>query len=270
MAITATHSSNFASKYGPWALVTGASGGIGRSFAIELAKSGIYVILIARRIAELESIADSLRTAFGVQCKVVPADLSSNDGIAQVIDGTKDLDVGLVVCAAGFGTAGPFVHGNLSNELDMIQVNCSATTSIAWSMGNRLIERGQGGLILLSSIVAFQGVPRSAHYAATKAYVQTLAEGLRLEWKRHRVDVLSVAPGPVDTGFAARSNLTMGNAASPSVIAVQSLRSLGKQGTVRPGWLSKLLGYSLTMTPRSIRVRIMALVMGGMTRHLGS
>ena len=270
MAITSTHPSYFASKYGPWALVTGASDGIGRSFAIELAKSGIHVVLVARRLAELERIADSLRTTYGVQCQVVPADLSSNEGIAQVIDGMKDFDVGLVVCAAGFGTAGPFLHGNLANELDMIQVNCSALTSIAWTMGNRLIERGKGGIILLSSIVAFQGVARSAHYAATKAYVQTLAEGLRIEWKRHGVDVLSVAPGPVNTGFAARSNLTMGNAASPSVIAAQSLRALGKQWTVRPGWLSKLLGHSLAMTPRFIRIRIMALVMGGMTKHLGT
>ncbi len=270
MAITATHPSYFASKYGPWASVTGASDGIGRSFAIELAKSGIHVVLIARRRAELERLADSLRTTYGVQCRVVPADLSSNEGIAEAMSATKDLDVGLMVCAAGFGTAGPFLRGDLTNELDMIQVNCSAVASIVWTMGNRLVERGKGGIILLSSIVAFQGVPRSAQYAATKAYVQTLAEGLRIEWKRYGVDVLSVAPGPVNTGFAARSNLTMGKAASPTVIAAQSLLALGKLGTVRPGWLSKLLGYSLAMTPRFIRVRIMALVMGGMTKHLGT
>lgn len=255
--------------YGPWAFVTGASDGIGKSFAIELAKYGLHVVLVARRQPELEQLAAALRTAYGVQCRVVPADLSSSAGIAQAIAGAKDLDVGLVVCAAGFGTAGSFLRGNLANEMDMIQVNCSAQTSIVWAMGNRLVERGRGGIILLSSIVAYQGVPRSAHYAATKAYVQTLAEGLRIEWKPHGVDVLSVASGPVRSGFSARSGLKMGNAASPSVVAAQSLCALGKKGTVRPGWLSKLLGYSLAMTPRFMRVHIMALVMGGMTKHLG-
>jgi short-subunit dehydrogenase len=120
---------------------------------------------------------------------------------------------------------------------------------------------------MLSSIVAFQGVPGSAHYAATKAYVQTLAEGLHLEWKGHGVDVLALAPGPVATGFAERAKLYMTNAASPDVVAEQGLRALGRVGTARPGLLAKLLGYSLAMTPRWGRIRIMRMVMRGMTRQ---
>jgi uncharacterized protein len=110
-------------------------------------------------------------------------------------------------------------------------------------------------------------VPWSANYAATKAYVQTLAEALHLELAPAGVDVLVSAPGPVATGFARRANLMMGKALRSSDVARATLEALGRGTTVRPGWLSKLLGYSLAMLPRSGRVRVMSLVMGGMTKH---
>ncbi|MBK1646168.1 short-chain dehydrogenase [Thiocapsa imhoffii] len=261
-----THPS-FLNRYGPWALVTGASDGIGQSFAVALARRGMDVVLVARRREKLESLAQKMRQEHSVQCRVVAADLTTAEGLAAVLEATSELEVGLAVCAAGFGTAGPFLDGDLDNELNLLQLNCGATTALSWHFGKRLATRGQGGLILLSSIVAFQGVPRSAHYAASKAYVQTLAEGLQLEWRGRGIDVLAVAPGPVNTGFASRSQLNMGKAESPDVVAEQSLKGLGRGGTVRPGMLSKLLGYSLAMTPRWGRTRIMGLVMRGMTRH---
>jgi hypothetical protein len=119
-------------------------------------------------------------------------------------------------------------------------------------------------------VVAFQGVPRAAHYAATKAYVQTLAEGLRVELDPLGVDVIASAPGPVRSGFEARADMKMAQALAPGVVAAQTLDALGRRGTVRPGWLSKLLGWSLAATPRPLRVRIMKQVMGGMTAHQGT
>ena len=124
----------------------------------------------------------------------------------------------------------------------------------------------RGGIILLSSIVAFQGVPGSANYAATKAYVQSLAEGLALELKPFGVDVLAVAPGPVNTGFAKRAGMHMGKALAAKDIAQVSLNALGKRTTTRPGWLSKLLGYSLAMLPRWGRTRVLKQVMRGMAK----
>ena len=116
----------------------------------------------------------------------------------------------------------------------------------------------------MSSLLAFQGVPGAAHYAATKAYVQSLAEGLRLEMARKGVDVLSVAPGPIDSGFAQRANITDGMSQGPMVVAQQALRALGNKGTIRPGSLAKFLDGSLSMLPRRGRVRIMQQVMSGM------
>lgn len=259
----------FLYRYGPWAVVTGASDGIGRSFAIALARRGADLILVARREWELELLADNLRREYAVRCRVVAADLSTAGGIAAAVRGCAQEDVGLVVAAAGYGTSGPFLEGDIENELGMLRVNCGAVTSLSWHFGRRFAARGRGGLILMSSIVAFQGVPGSAHYAASKSYVQTLAEGLGAEWGSRGIDVLAVAPGPVNTGFAKRARLNMSKAESPDVVAEQSLNALGRAGTVRPGMLAKVLGYSLAMTPRWGRIRIMGAVMGSMTRHHG-
>lgn len=122
-------------------------------------------------------------------------------------------------------------------------------------------------MILLTSLVGWQGVPQSAHYSATKAYVQSLAEALRVELKPKGIDVLACAPGPVHSGFAMRANMVMSAAVLPPVVARESLRALGRKGTVIPGGLSKLLTYSLLPLPRVLRTRILAQVMAGMTKH---
>jgi short-subunit dehydrogenase len=119
----------------------------------------------------------------------------------------------------------------------------------------------------MSSLVAFQGVPKAATYAATKAFVQTFAEGLRAELETHGVDVLASAPGPVRSGFEARADMKMSVALSPPVVARATIEALGRKGTVRPGFLSKGLEASLAPLPRRARVRMMGMVMGGMTKH---
>ena len=124
--------------------------------------------------------------------------------------------------------------------------------------------RGKGGIILMSSIVAFQGVPNSANYAATKAYVQTLAEGLSRELGPSGVSVLSSAPGPVHTGFASRAGMQMGGATTAQTVARATLNALGQSTTTRPGLRSKLLGYGLGTLPRGIRSRILGTIMKGM------
>jgi uncharacterized protein len=254
-------------RYGPWAVVTGASDGIGRELALSLARRGLDVVLVARRARALEAVAAELRASHGVEALVVTADLSERSGVAEVVARAAGLDVGLLVAAAGFGTSGRFVDGDVEAELDMIDVNCRAVAALTHHFGARFAARGRGGIVLMSSLVAFQGVPRAANYAATKAYVQSLAEGLRLELAPSGVDVLSSAPGPIDSGFAKRANMKMGMAGTPESVAEETLEALGRKGTVRPGWLSKLLEWSLSLLPRWGRVRMMGVVMGGMTKH---
>jgi short-subunit dehydrogenase len=257
-------------KYGPWAVITGASSGIGHAFAIGLGAAGLNLVLVARRREALEKLAGDLQSRFGVAARVIAADLAHETGIDTVQTGTHDLDVGLLVASAGFGTSGPFLDGALAQELEMLQVNCGALVALSQHFGQRFAARGRGGLVLMSSIVGLQGTPYAAHYAATKAYVQALGEALHVELAPLGVDVIASAPGPVNSGFAARAGQRMGAALEPVDVVEPTLKALGRRATVLPGLLTKLLVYSLALLPRQLRVRIMGRVMHGMTRHRSS
>lgn len=235
--------------------------------ARRLAELGCAVVLVARRRPRLEELATELAERHGIETRVVAADLATGDGVERVLEATRPLDVGLLAACAGFGTSGPLVDGDLADELAMVDVNCRAVAALSHDFARRLVARGRGGLVLMSSIVAFQGVPRAANYAATKAYVQSLAEGLRVELAPRGVDVVASAPGPTRSGFADRADMRMDRAVDAATVARETLTALGRRTTVRPGLLSKLLGYALAMLPRWGRVRVLTAVMGGMTRH---
>lgn len=252
----------FKDAFGPWAVVTGASDGIGRAMAIEIAQRGVNLVLAARRADELAIVAGRARE-LGVETRVVAADLATAGGREALISRTADLDVGLFVPAAGFGTSGPFLDAEVATELAMVELNCGAVLALTHHFAARLATRGRGALVLFSSIVAFQGVPKSATYAATKAFNQSLAEALRLELGPHGVDVMALAPATVESGFAARAGMKMGAAASAESVARAAVRAIGRRGTVRPGALATVLELALKL-PRWARSRIMAQVMGSM------
>lgn len=249
-------------RYGPWAVVTGASSGIGREMARQLAAQGLSIVLVARSAATLEAVARELPAG---GARVLPLDLSERGAVERLLEATVDLQTGLLVHAAGFGSGGAFLDQPLDRETAMLNVNCRAALELAHGFGCRFAARGGGGIVLMSSIVAFQGVPRSAHYAATKAYVQSLGEALADEWKADGVDVLVAAPGPTHSGFAARAGMKFGGASSAEEVARETISALGRKSRVVPGWRSKMLFGSLMTAPRTVRVRIMKAVMKSMT-----
>lgn len=255
------------SNYGPWAVVTGASSGIGRESALCLADAGLGLVLVARRQDVLVQLSKEIDNRFGVQTLIVATDLSCEEGIHAVQQATKDLDVGLFFASAGYGTTGSFIDNSIEQELDMLNLNIRTVLAMSWYFGRRFAERGHGGIILISSIVGFQGMPNSANYAATKAYVQSLGEALNVELAPYGVDVLTSAPGPTNSGFAERAGQRMGAALEASVVAEKTLKALGNKATVLPGFLSKLLVYSLALLPRQLRVKIMGRVMHSMIKH---
>lgn len=257
------------SAYGKLSLITGASDGIGRAFAEELAAAGFDLILVARRDAELQRVATTLRQRYGISVDTFPIDLSAPTATARLLEATRKREIGLLVAAAGFGTSGTFVTNEIDVELQMVDVNCRAVVELSHEIGRRMAERGRGGIILFGSLVGWQGTPVAATYAATKAFIQCFAEGIGHELDRSGVDVLSCAPGPVDSGFASRANMTMGASDSPLQVARDSLRALGRRRTVVPGRVGKLLTWSLALLPRQSRVTIMGRVMRGMARSSG-
>jgi len=261
------HSDTFRQRYGPWAVVTGASDGIGRAIARELAARGLDLVLVARRSEALATLGEELERDFQIQARPLAADLSQPAERRRMERELSTTPVGLLVAAAGFGTSGPLLDSRVADESAMLEVNCAAVLEQCHHFGGRMRDRGRGGLVLLSSLLAFQGVPRAAHYAATKAWVQTLAEGLVHELRPAGVDVLCAAPGPVRSGFASRAGMQMGLAVDPATVGRDVVRALERRRfLVRPGALSWLLEFSLKPLPRFIRVRILSQIMAGMTR----
>lgn len=254
-------------KYGAWAIITGATSGIGLELATQLADAGFNLIINARNPDKLKSVEHDLTLTYPIQVKTVEADLSESPGIDKLIQASQNLDVGLLINNAGYGTSGLFTGTSLYAEINMLRVNCESVLSLTHYFSRKFMLQKRGGIIFLSSLVAFQGVPFAANYAATKAYIQSFAEALSVELKPSGIDVLAAAPGPVDSGFGQRANMKMNGTLKPSQIGVPILSALGKQRNVVPGMLSKLLLYSLRTVPRFAKISIMKLVMGGFTKH---
>jgi hypothetical protein len=247
-------------------LVTGASSGIGKEIAVQLASAGFNLILTARRKPLLDELSKYLSSDYSIKVQTVSADMAEEGDVQLLIEYSKAFEIGLAVLNAGFGTSGKFIQASLETELTMLDVNCASLLSLTHHFARRFSEQKRGGIILMGSLVGFQGVPNAAHYAATKGYVQSLGEALAVELKPNGVDVLVAAPGPVETGFAARANMRL-SGLKPEDIGVPILNALGRTSSVLPGTLTKVLVYSLRTVPRWAKVRIMNLVMGGMTKH---
>lgn len=251
-------------RFGPVALVTGASDGIGRAFAELLAKAGFDLVLVARRSDALDALAADLSERYRVSVEDLALDLALPDAAFHIARATEDFDIGLLIAAAGFGSSGDFLSKSRDVQIGMIDLNCRAVVDLSHCFGARFAARGSGGIVLFGSHVGWQGVPGSATYAATKAFVQSFAEGLHAELKPRGVDVLSCAPGPIHSGFAARAGTTMRVADHPGDVAREALAALGRRVTVVPGRIGKLLTSSLSALPRSARTAILRRITAGM------
>jgi short-subunit dehydrogenase len=186
----------FAAKYGPWAVVAGASDGTGSEFAEQLAARGVNVVLVARRQALLDELADRLPT----QSRVVVMDLSTEDAGQRLAEVTADLDVGLFVFNAGADQhSTPFLSQPIDDLRSLVRRNCLTVLDTCYDAGTRLVARGRGGVILVTSGAAWCGGANIAAYGGTKAFDLVLAEALWAEWQPQGVDVLALVLGATDT-----------------------------------------------------------------------
>lgn len=182
----------FKNKYGPWAFVTGASSGLGREIAFQLGEAGLNIILQGRDASRLQEVSRRI-SSMGAETRVILTDLSNDSAINSIYKDIDAYEIGCFVAAAGYGTSGEFIHNSLDNELNMLDVNCRAVVKMTHHIAKRFAAQKRGGIILFGSLVGFQGTPFAANYAATKAYMQVLGEGLHYELKPKGVDVLCAA-----------------------------------------------------------------------------
>lgn len=200
---------DFKSTYGPVAVITGASSGIGAAFAADLAAKGLDLVLVARRVDRLAELGSRLSEAHGVKVRAVAVDLTEVDAAEQVLAATADLDVGLVVSNAGFGMKGDHAGNDPAVMTEMLMVNCQAPLQLTRGFIPRLRARGRGGIVLVSSVEGLIGCPYSTAYSATKALVKALGEGLWGELQPEGIDVLTLCPGATESEAAARSGMDL-------------------------------------------------------------
>jgi short-subunit dehydrogenase len=188
-----------AHQFGPWAVVTGASSGIGEEFARQLAAAGINVVLVARRLDALHHIGAGVADQYGVAYRAVGVDLSDPDMLNPIVEATADLDVGLLVSNAGTAMPGAFLGSDLAAQRSIVRLNAGAHLDLTHHFGPLLARRGRGGIVLVSALGAIHGVPYMANTAATKAYIASLGDGLHVELAKHGVHVTVLHPGPTRT-----------------------------------------------------------------------
>jgi uncharacterized protein len=254
-------SNEFRERYGPTALVTGASSGIGWAFAEELARRGLDLVLSARRTDRLEQLAAKLEAAHGTTSRLCESDLSRLDAPARLIEAVESEDIGLVVSNAGFNIRGWFEQTDAAEMARMLTVNCHAPMQLAHGFLPRLKRRGRGGLIFTSSVEGFIGCPFSTAYSATKALVIGLGEGLYGELAGTGVDVLTLCPGATESEATAEYAAKFGSVANlqpAGEVAVLALDNIANGPVFVPNAHYKAQFEQLTAMPRAQAVTAMA------------
>jgi short-subunit dehydrogenase len=188
-----------AHRFGPWALVTGSSSGIGEAFARHLAANGLNLVLVARRGPLLQELGAELRTAFGIDYRVVALDLTSADILTPIRAATDDIDIGLVVSNAGGPLAGQFLNQSAETLLGQVRLDVTAPLQLIHHFAPRLAARGRGGFILVSAMGATEGLPLVAVTSAGKSFVESLGRSLHGEFDKLGVHTTVLIVGPTDT-----------------------------------------------------------------------
>jgi short-subunit dehydrogenase len=257
---------SFADSYGPWAAVTGAGQGIGAAFAADLAGRGVNVLLVDRDAAAVAARAGELAgSAAGVEVRTAVVDLAAPDAADQVLAAIGDLDLGLLINNAALSFEGPVLEQGLDAALVQLHVNCRVPLTLVHALLPRLVARGRGGVILLSSLSAMRGAPLVSGYAATKAWNLILAESISEELRGTGVDVMAVLPGSTRTpgwlGSRPQASLGTSNVMEPAEVAHEALDALGTVPSIIPGQANRESEAFMESLDRAESIKIMGDVM---------
>ncbi|MCH2172622.1 SDR family oxidoreductase [Myxococcota bacterium] len=230
--------SSLRERYGEWALVTGASGGLGAEFARALAAEGMSCLLTARRRDRLDALAEELERDHGVATRSIVCDLADPVDVERLAQAAASLDLGLLVNNAGYGYHGRFDKQATDRLRDMVSLNCSAPVVLTSRLLPAMRERKRGAVIITGSVSSYQPLPLHAVYAATKAFDQHWGEALATELTAEGIDVLVVAPGVTETEFQAVAGELPHGGAPPAAVVREALEALGRQTTLITGWFN--------------------------------
>jgi short-subunit dehydrogenase len=261
---------SFVESYGPWALVAGASEGLGAEFAQQLAACGLNLVLVARRAGLLKSLGQSLSARYAITVREITLDLAEPQAAERIVQATQDIEIGLLVYNAAYSAIGSFFLQSLDDHLLELDTNCRTPLALVHTLGQRMLARGRGGILLMSSLSAQQGSPYIANYAATKAYNRILAEGLWDELRRQGVNVLVCCAGAIstpnyDASAPSQTSRLSGTATTPQTVVASALAGLGKGPEVVPGFGYRLSAFAMQhLLPRKLAVRIMGNVLRNM------
>lgn len=257
---------SFKSKYGPYAIITGASDGLGKQYAYQLAHRGVSVLITARREEELNQIADDIKKKFNVDAIPVGADLSKQDDVQKIISSASDLEVNLLINNAGFATTGEFVESDINRELEMLYVSTRAPLILSRHFGNLMKQRKRGGIIMLSSIVAFTPIPLWSQYTAVKAFDLNFGLSLYGELKPYNVDVLTVCPGATITGFQKAAGVKPIMSMTAEKVVKISLDALGNKPVVVTGIKNKISTFLLRFMTAGMKIKSGSIAMNMMKK----
>ena len=259
---------DFATKYGPWALVAGASDGVGAAFADALAARGINVVLLARRQAVLDRVATAIASRHGVETRTVAIDLASLGAAATVAKATADLSIGfLVYCAGADPDFAPFLSNSIDAAEAMVHRNCLVPMQLCHHFAPAMVERGSGGIVIFGSGAGFVGGPNMVAYGASKAFDMVFAEALWSELHDKGVDVIGLILGKTDTPALRKLEHQRGQLASedeppPDAAPVDDVidaafANLSNGPTVLVGEQMRGIGQMLAAMDRNDAVRLM-------------
>ncbi len=254
-----------------WVLITGASSGFGEEFARQYAEQGRALVLVARRLDRLEKLAETLRQQHGTDVVVEQVDLSDVAAIVQLQQRLRDRNIAIdiLINNAGHGLQGPFADAPLDSVLSMVQLDVAALTAVTHVFAQDMRHRGRGKILLVASMLAYQGVERFAVYSAAKAYVLRLGEALHRELKRDGITVTVLCPGMSDTGFAQAAQQKITTTLKllmmkPAPVVRAGIRALHNgRISVVPGWANKASVIFMWATPRWLHQAVLSGVMNG-------
>jgi len=254
-----------------WVLITGASSGFGEEFARQYAEQGHFLVLVARRLERLQRLAEALRQKFRIDVVVEQVDLSDVAAVIQLHQRLRErgIAIDILVNNAGHGLQGPFLDGQLDAALAMLELDVTSLTAATYVFAKDMRTRGRGKILLVASLLAYQGVQNFAVYSAAKAYVLRLGEALHRELKRDGVTVTALCPGMSDTGFATTAQQKITPALKllmmqPAPVVRAGIRALqAGRISVVPGWANKATAIFIWATPRWLHQAIFSRIMNG-------